>query len=124
MQDTKKIDDHPTGSLGLPKNTASALCYAMGFFPYVGWLTGLLFLFFEKDKDIRFHALQSLAFFGGLAVLQIVFKDTVLFGKLWSLIWVTQFIVWLMLMYRTYNGEKWVLPVVGKFAQDQVNKMK
>ena len=124
MPDEKKVEEHPTTSIGLPRNTASALCYATGFLPYMGWVTGLLFLFFDKDKEVRFHAMQAIALFGGIAVLQVLFANTMLFGKVWSLLWLVQFVVWLMLMYRTYQGQKWVLPVVGKFAQEQVGKMK
>src|SRR6266568_4498997 len=38
---------------------AAVLCYS------IGWLTGLLFLLFAREnRFVRFHALQSLAFFG------------------------------------------------------------
>src|SRR5260221_12971769 len=37
------------------------------------WLTGLLFLLFEnRNRFVRFHALQSLLFFGGVNVLYIL----------------------------------------------------
>ena len=29
------------------------------------------------------------------------------------------FILWLMLMYKAYNNERWVLPVVGPLAEKQ-----
>lgn len=107
-------------SLGLAVNTASALCYGTGFLPYFGWLSGLLFIFFEKDKGIRFHALQSLAVFGSIAALQFLFTGTYIFGKLLSLIYVGQFILWLILIYRTYNEDHWILPYVGKWAAKQI----
>jgi len=30
------------------------------------------------------------------------------------------FILWLMLMYKAYNNERWVLPVIGPLAEKQV----
>jgi uncharacterized membrane protein len=29
------------------------------------------------------------------------------------------FILWLMLMYKAYNRERWVLPVIGPLAEKQ-----
>ena len=107
-----------TVSMGLAKNTASALCYGLG------WVTGLLFLFLEKDKQVRFHALQSIVVFGVLQVLLILLNSTVLLRSLGSLLSVGGFILWLVLIYKTYHGEKWVLPYVGEWAEKQVGKMK
>ena len=120
----EKTREPVTTSMGLPRNTASALCYGLGFMPYLGWLVGLLFFFFEKDKQVRFHALQSMMLFGSLAVLMTLFRQTIIFGRLWSLLYLGQFILWLMLIYKTYHGEKWVLPYVGVWAEKQVEKMK
>ena len=118
MPDDKKETPKSTTSLGLPKNTASALSYGLG------WITGLIFLLFEKDKQVRFHALQSIAVFGSLNVLQIVLRNTYVFDKLGSLVGVGAFILWLALIFKTYTGEKWVLPYAGKWAENQVKKMK
>jgi uncharacterized membrane protein len=29
------------------------------------------------------------------------------------------FILWLMLMYKAYNRERWVLPIIGPLAEKQ-----
>ena len=51
-------------STGLETNLAGALCYLLGI------LTAIAFLVIEKeDREVRFHAYQSLATFGGLLVL-------------------------------------------------------
>ena len=34
------------------------------------------------------------------------------------------FVVWLMAIYKAYNGEDFELPVVGKIAKEQLKKMK
>ena len=46
---------------------------AMGLSYVGGWVTGLIFFLLEKqNRQVRFHAMQSILFFGGLTVLNIV----------------------------------------------------
>jgi len=101
---------------GLPVNTACALCYL------IGWVTGLGFLLAEKgNAKVRFHAMQSLLFFGGLTVISFV---PVIGWLLSPFVLIIGFVVWLMSIYKAYNGEDFELPVVGKFAREQLKKMK
>jgi len=97
------------------KNLKATLCY-------VGvWVTGLIFLLIEKDEDIRFHAMQSLITFGGLTILTMI----PLFGWIIApLVMIFSFILWLVLIIKTYQGEKFKLPVIGDFAESQLKKMK
>lgn len=105
-----------TVAFGLSENTAGALCYVLG------WATGLLFLLFEKtNKFVRFHAMQSLMFFAGLTVISFV---PVIGWLLSPFVMIVGFVVWLMSVYKAYNGEEFELPVVGKFAREQLKKMK
>ena len=54
-------------AFNLPQNTAGALTYVLG------WVTGLVFLLIEKKNAfVRFHAMQSLIFFGALMILVMV----------------------------------------------------
>ena len=53
-----------SNNTGLPKKTASALAYVLG--P----ITGVIFLMIEKDKVVRFHAMQSIVVFLSLFILQ------------------------------------------------------
>lgn len=100
---------------GLPRNTAAALSYA------VGWLTGIVFLLIEKDRFVRFHAMQSILTFGALTVVSFV----PLVGWILSpLVWIVGFVLWLVLIYKAYQGEEFKLPFVGQFAQKQLGKMK
>ena len=105
------------GGTGLPKNTAAALAYLLG------WLTGIIMLLVEKDKTVRFHALQSIAVFGGLTILQMVMGFTIILALLIPLTWILELVLWLVLMWKAYQGEEIVLPVVGKWAKDQAAKM-
>ena len=98
-------------TFSLDKNTAAALCYVLG------WISGLVFLLVEKkDKTIRFHAMQAVLFFGGLTVLSFI---PVIGWILSPFIMIVGFIVWLMAIYKAYNGETLELPIVGKIAKER-----
>lgn len=100
---------------GLPKNTAAALSYALG------WLTGIVFLLIEKDPFVRFHAMQSIIVFGGLTILVMV---PVVGWILSPLVMIAGFILWLVLIFKAYQGEEFKLPVVGEFAKKQLARIK
>lgn len=86
------------------------------------WVTGLLFLLMEKKNAfVRFHAMQSILFFGGLTVITFV---PVIGWLLSPFVMILGFVVWLMAIYKAYNGEKFELPVVGKIAKEQLKKIK
>ena len=111
-------------ALGLNENVEALLCYVLG------WVTGLVFLLLEKEnKFVRFHALQSLITFLGLFVFSIVVR--MMFYSMWiipfgwmalSLIWLLSVILWIVLMIKAYQGEKFKVPVVGDFAEQQIYK--
>lgn len=110
---------------GLKKETSAALSYVLVF------ITGIIFLIIEKDPFVRFHAMQSiavsLAFFVASWVLGII---SVLLGLTVFLAWlgpllsriliIGGFVLWLMLIYKAYQGEKWELPYIGKFVAKMV----
>ncbi len=98
-----------------------------------GWIGGLVFYIIEpKNKYIRFHALQSILFnvsvSVGFILLGVVFGILgsipgvgVLFALLGGLVYfalaIGSLVVWIMLMVKAYQGEKWVLPVIGDIAE-------
>jgi uncharacterized membrane protein len=110
---------------GLADNVAAALCYLALV------LTGVLFLFLEpynRNKTIRFHAFQSIFVWIGIVVASIAVRivfGTILDGPhtywlldlIWSAFSLASLALWLVLMYRAYNGERWVAPVVGQMAE-------
>jgi uncharacterized membrane protein len=115
-------------SLGMTDNMAGALCYLFGF------ITGILFLVlapYNQDRNIRFHAFQSIflniawiAFWILVSIVTLAFSFIPFLGIFvaWVLrltIGLGGFIVWLYLMFKTYNGEKIVLPVIGPMAEKQ-----
>ena len=105
-----------TTALGIDENIEGLLCYLLGF------ITGILFLILEKEnRFVRFHAMQSTAIFIILLVVSIVFGMIPLINLVISpLIGLLTLILWLLLMYKAYKGEKYKLPVVGDFAENQV----
>ncbi len=103
-------------STGIQQNLAGLLCYV------AWWVTGIVFLVLEKDnKFIRFHAVQSIVAFGAVTVVEIILALIPFVG--WVLSWIVSiaaFILWLLLMYRAYQGKTWKLPVAGNIAEKQL----
>ena len=102
---------------GLPKNTAAALSYVLG--P----VTGVIFYLLEKDPFVRFHAMQSIVVFVVLFVLQWVFGLTIVLLPMVPLISILGFVLWLLLIYKAWQGEEWEVPVLGKYARKFLKKV-
>lgn len=100
---------------GLPRNTEAALTYVLG------WLTGIIFFLMSKDKFIRFHAMQSIITFGIITILVMV---PVVGWIISPLAMIVGFVLWLVLIFKAYQGEEFMLPVIGEFAKKQLAKMK
>jgi uncharacterized membrane protein len=103
-------------STGLDANVAAALSYLAWF------VTGIIFLLIEKDsKYVKYHAMQSTLLFLPLAVLQMVLWSIPLLGWLLGFfVWIGSLVLWLVLMFKAYQGERFKLPVVGDIAEQQV----
>lgn len=102
---------------GLSKNTAGALAYVLG--P----VTGVVFLVLEKDPFVRFHAMQSVVVFVVLFLLQWVFGLTIVLLALVPLISLLSFVLWLLFIYKAWQGEEWEVPVLGKYVRQLVKKV-
>lgn len=102
---------------GLKKETAGALAYVLG--P----ITGVIFLVLEKDPFVRFHAMQSIVVFIGLFVLQWVLGLTLILFPLVPLIGIVSFVLWLILIYKAWQGQEWEVPILGKFSRQLLHKI-
>jgi len=102
---------------GLKKTTAGALAYVLG--P----VTGIIFLVIEKDPFVRFHAMQSTVVFVAMFVLQWIFGITIILFPLAALIGIVSFVLWLILIYKAWQGEEWEVPVLGKVAKNLLKKV-
>ena len=115
---------------GMEENLAGALCYLVGF------ITGILFLVLEpynKRPFVRFHAFQSIIF--SLAWIALSICISIMFGIvgiamgfMWPLLLLLRlvlglggFLLWLFLMFKAYNRERFSLPIVGPIAEKQAN---
>ena len=110
-------------STGVDPRLSALLCYT------AWWLSGLIFLIIEQqNRAVRFHAAQSLVLFGGLSVL-IGVLSVMSIGMLMVssgafqaarvlvyLVWIGAVGLWLLLMYRAFNGETWRVPLAGGLA--------
>ena len=100
-------------TFGLDENVASALCYVLV------WVTGLIFFLVEKDnKTVRFHAMQSIVVFLPLQILY-WFASWFLFFFSW-VIGIVMLILWIVLIIKAYQGEKFKVPIAGDIAENQV----
>ena len=118
-----------TSAAGLEDNVAGALCYVLGL------VTGIIFLViapYNKSPFVRFHAFQSIFLHLGFFVLWIalvIVRMTVglalhfglLFFPLFSLFWLFGFVLWIYCMYKAYNREKFMLPIIGRLAEQQAS---
>ncbi len=107
---------------------AGALCYLAGL------ITGILFLViapYNASRTVRFHAFQSIFF--SVAWIAIWIVEMIISAALasipvlgwlmslllWTAIALGGFILWLVLMWKAYQGDRLVLPVIGPLAEKQ-----
>lgn len=117
-------------SVGIAPNVAGALAYVLG--P----ITGVAFYLLEKDsRFVRYHAAQSItvgvaliALSIALSILSTVLAFVPVLGWIVALLLslglgVLGFVLWLMLMWKAYNGAEWEAPVAGPMARKLVPRL-
>ncbi len=113
---------------GLSPSTAALLSYVLG------WFTGLIFFLIDKRPYVRFHAAQSIVTFGGLHIIRVVLGMAL--GVGWwfggrptlgggmvglpalAALGILTFVLWIVLMIKAYQGERFKLPIAGDLAED------
>lgn len=100
-------------STGLEENIAALLSYVLG------WITGLIFYLIEKDsKFVKFHAMQSIITFAALMIVSWILAFIPVIGGIISLLLsVLALVLWIILMIKAYQGEKFKLPIAGDLAE-------
>lgn len=107
---------------GLADNVAGTLCYVLGF------ITGILFLVlapYNQNKFVRFHAFQSIFLNAAWIVIWIV--EMMMFTLLpWSLVSLLSMLLslaflglWIFMLIKAYQGERFKLPIIGDLAEKQ-----
>jgi uncharacterized membrane protein len=115
-------------SAGMADNVASLLCYLCGL------VTGIIFLAlapYNQNKAIRFHAFQSIflsaAWFAvfiverviDAALLSISLGLVAMVALVWTVVGLGFVVLWVVLMVKAYQGQRWKLPVIGDLAEKQ-----
>jgi uncharacterized membrane protein len=115
----------PTAAPGLTENVASALCYVLGL------ITGILFLVlapYNQNRNIRFHAFQSIFLHVGWILLIIIesiitaslpFALYIIASILNLVVFLGGFVIWIYMLISAYQGKRVKLPVIGDLAEKQ-----
>lgn len=114
----------PAAVGGLTDNVAGALAY-------VTIIPAIVFLVMEpynRNRFIRFHSFQCIFAAVAWTALWIALGIVVripFFGWLTFLIWplvsLGGFVIWVVLVLKAYQGQKFKLPVIGDIAEQQAN---
>lgn len=106
---------------GLSPRGASMLCYV----PWLGWIAAIYVLVsdsFRGNRTVRFHAFQGLYIFVGWMLshwvlglwLRLIFDRG---HGLASIIELFLLCVWIWMLIKTSNNERYELPLVGELAE-------
>ncbi|HYK85617.1 MAG TPA: DUF4870 domain-containing protein [Ktedonobacteraceae bacterium] len=113
-------------SLGMNERLERVLAYAFG------WVSGLILFFLEKNRNVRWHAAQSMVTFGTLSILMFLVSllkgflawipllgwlTSAGLGLLLSALWWVTVILWVWLMVMAFVREDYRLPIVSDWIR-------
>lgn len=114
-------------STGLDPKLGAFLAYFLSIFiSFVGGL--VIFLLERENKFIRFHALQSILFNVAvivisiaLVIITVILVFVPILGwvaavVLWLVFGIGAFVLWVVLMVKSLQGEYYKLPVIGDWS--------
>jgi uncharacterized membrane protein len=111
-----------TPQTGLSDNAASGLAY-ITFIPAIIFLATAPY---NQKPLIRFHSWQSIFLTIAYVVVQIVLTILghipflgLILGLVGMLVGLGFFILWLIVLIKTFNGQMFKIPVIGDYAQKQ-----
>ena len=104
-------------STGLDEKIAGMLAYILG------WVSGIVFLILEpNNKYVRFHALQSIVVFGVLTVAGLILSWVPVLGTIiYILVSILAFILWIILLVKASQGQKYHVKWAGPLAEKWVD---
>ena len=127
-----------TPAIPLGQRLTAAISYVFG------WVTGFVFFLFaeKRNRFVRFHALQSLIFFGGISVLGFVVGTFINYGMSYNeqyfsfllfvplvIAWIVFVLLllmaiagWFMGIVNALRGRYYKMPFVGDFVEQYINK--
>jgi uncharacterized membrane protein len=114
-----------TNQSGLSENAAGGLAY-------ITVIPAIIFLIvapYNKSSYIRFHSWQCIFMAIAWWVLDIaiwVFGRIMVFFRvitwgLYPLVALAMLILWIMVLIKAFNGERFKLPIIGDLAEKQAN---
>ena len=118
MSDPSQIQPPPSQPIspGLSDNAAGALAY-------VTIIPAIIFLIvepFNKNSYVRFHSWQSIFFGIAAFAINLILTAIPIIG--WIIIpfvGLAFLIIWVILLLKALKGERFMLPLIGKFAAQQ-----
>ncbi len=124
-----QVPPKPSGDFlqNLTARNASLLCYI----PVVGWVAAIIVLASEKfrhDRDVRFHAFQSLYLFVLYLFVEQVFGPIARHAEstrfLAQILQIVVFGSWIFMLVKTSQGENFRLPILGELADRSVSEQR
>ena len=101
---------------GLSDNAAGALAY-------ITIIPAIIFLIIEpynKNSYIRFHSWQSIFFGIAAFAINAVLSVMPLIGWIITPVFmIAFFVVWLIVLLKALKGQRYKLPFIGKYAEQQ-----
>ena len=85
-------------------------------------MTGLLFFATEpQNRFVRFHAMQSMLVFGAACLAWVLCLAVPFLGWILAIfVFYGSAALWLILMFKAYQGERFKLPVAGDIAEERI----
>jgi uncharacterized membrane protein len=110
----------PLNAPGLTSNIAAMLCYLI---PVICSIIFLVVEPYKSDRKIRFDAFQSIFLAIASVALQIAVGIVVGISYhlyfLYSVLRLAELVVFVLLAIKAFQGEKFVVPVIGQIAEKQ-----
>lgn len=104
-------------SQAISENVAGALAYFL--FPAIVFL---LVEPYRNNRFVRFHCFQSIAFAIVSMIPRMALYLPVAGLFLWPMLELALFVLWVVLLVKAFQGQKFKLPLVGEWAEDQAVK--
>jgi uncharacterized membrane protein len=108
----------PVEASGMPDNLA-------GMLAYVTFIPAIIFLVmapYNRSSFIRFHSFQCIFFTVALFVIHLVLRFIPVIGWIVSLlVSLVALVLWILLLVKAYQGQRFKLPLIGDLAEKQAN---
>ncbi len=108
----------PASSAGMPDNVA-------GMLAYVTFIPAIIFLAmapYNRNSFVRFHSFQCIFFSVALFAIHLILGVIPVIGWIFSLlVSCVALVLWVLLLIKAYQGQRFKLPIIGDLAEKQAN---